>query len=74
MTRGASKAGQCGPRRCQAWLGYALVLPSMIAFFLFYIYPVLYSLYLSFYSWDMMQPMRWLPSQSTGGIPRKPPT
>jgi len=42
--------------RRQTLLGYGLILPSMAVFLTFYIYPVIYSLYLSFYTWDMMMP------------------
>jgi sn-glycerol 3-phosphate transport system permease protein len=48
--------GQTRPIRRQTLLGYALVLPSMAVFLTFYVYPVIYSLYLSFYNWDMMRP------------------
>jgi sn-glycerol 3-phosphate transport system permease protein len=50
--------GWTGSIRRQTVLGYALVLPSMAVFLTFYIYPVIYSLYLSFYTWDMMMPMQ----------------
>lgn len=46
--------------RRQTLLGYALILPSMAFFFLFYIYPVVYSLYLSFFAWDMLKPKQFI--------------
>jgi sn-glycerol 3-phosphate transport system permease protein len=46
--------------RRQTWLGYALILPSMAFFFAFYLYPVLYSLYLSVFTWDLVQPKRFI--------------
>ncbi len=49
-----------GPIRRQTWLGYALILPSLFFFVAFYIYPVVYSLYLSFFTWDMMRPMQYI--------------
>ena len=49
-----------GPIRRQTWLGYALIFPSLFFFVTFYIYPVVYSLYLSFFTWDMMRPMRYI--------------
>jgi sn-glycerol 3-phosphate transport system permease protein len=54
------------PRRVrrETVLGYALVLPSLVVFVLFYIYPVVYSFYLSFYQWDMMMPMRFVGSRN----------
>lgn len=38
--------------------GYALLLPSLILFLVFFLYPVLYSLYLSFFEWDLLTPAR----------------
>jgi sn-glycerol 3-phosphate transport system permease protein len=46
--------------RRQTLLGYALILPSMAVFLAFYVYPVIYSLYLSFYNWDMMMPKQFI--------------
>ena len=46
--------------RRQTLLGYVLILPSMAVFLAFYIYPVIYSLYLSFYNWDMMMPKQFI--------------
>lgn len=39
-------------------MGYTLLFPSLILFLLFYLYPVLYSLYLSFFEWDLLTPAR----------------
>jgi sn-glycerol 3-phosphate transport system permease protein len=50
--------------RRQTLLGYALILPSMAFFFLFYIYPVVYSLYLSFFAWDMLKPKQFIALQN----------
>lgn len=46
--------------RRQTLLGYALILPSMAFFFIFYIYPVAYSCYLSFFAWDMLKPKQFI--------------
>jgi sn-glycerol 3-phosphate transport system permease protein len=46
--------------RRETVVGYALILPSLAVFFTFYIYPVLYSLYLSFLRWDMMMPKQYV--------------
>ena len=46
--------------RRQTLLGYALILPSMAFFSAFYLYPVVYSFYLSFFTWDMLQPKRFI--------------
>ncbi len=37
-------------------IGYTLLLPSLILFLIFYLYPVFYSLYLSFFEWDLLTP------------------
>ncbi|MBH23616.1 MAG: ABC transporter permease [Myxococcales bacterium] len=36
-------------------VGYALVLPSMALFAVFFIYPVLHTLYLSFFTWNLIE-------------------
>ena len=47
------------PKR-QTLLGYALILPSLFFFGAFYLYPVVYSLYLSVFDWDLVRPMRFI--------------
>lgn len=37
-------------------LGYALVIPTLCVFAIFFIYPLVYSLILSLYEWDMLSP------------------
>jgi sn-glycerol 3-phosphate transport system permease protein len=54
--------------RRQTLLGYALILPSMAVFLAFYLYPVIYSLYLSFFNWDMMMPKRFIGLQNYQGL------
>jgi len=49
-----------GRIRRQTLIGYALILPSMACFFVFYIYPVVYSFYLSFFAWDMLKPKQFI--------------
>ena len=49
-----------GRIRRQTLIGYALILPSMACFFIFYIYPVVYSFYLSFFTWDMLKPKQFI--------------
>ena len=44
----------------QTLIGYALILPSMACFCIFYIYPVVYSFYLSFFTWDMLKPKQFI--------------
>ena len=46
--------------RRETILGYALILPSLAVFLVFFIYPLAYSLYLSFFRWDMMMPMQFV--------------
>lgn len=54
-----------GPRvRQQTLLGYALILPSLAVFMLFFLYPVVYSLYVSFYRWDIATPMQFVGGQN----------
>lgn len=50
--------------RRETLLGYALILPSLAVFLVFFIYPVLYSLFLSFFRWDMMMPMSFVRVQN----------
>ena len=49
-----------GRRRRETWLGYALVGPSVFLFGLVYLYPVAYSAWVSFYTWDLVSPARWV--------------
>ena len=46
--------------RRETILGYGLIPPSLVLFLLFFIYPVVYSLFLSFFRWDMMMPMQFV--------------
>jgi sn-glycerol 3-phosphate transport system permease protein len=46
--------------RREAWLGYALVGPSLALFGLVYLYPVAYSAYVSVFEWDLMTPKRYV--------------
>jgi len=46
--------------RRDAWLGYALVGPSLALFGLVYLYPVAYSAYVSVFDWDLMTPKRYV--------------
>lgn len=42
-----------GSRWREALTGYGLVLPSMVVFAVFYLYPVAHTLYLSFFEWNL---------------------
>lgn len=46
--------------RREAWLGWALIAPSLLLFGLVYLYPVAYSAWISLYEWDLMTPARWV--------------
>jgi sn-glycerol 3-phosphate transport system permease protein len=47
-------------RRRDTLIGYVLIAPSMLLFALVYVYPVLYSAYVSMFSWDLMTPKRYV--------------
>lgn len=40
------------------WLPYLLVAPSIGFFLIFYIYPILYNFYLSFFEWNLISPVK----------------
>lgn len=40
------------------WLGYAFLLPTLIAFGIFVFYPLFYTVYLSFFDWNMIKPVK----------------
>ena len=39
-------------------IGYSLLFPSLLLFLLFFLYPIFYSFYLSFFKWDLLTPAR----------------
>ena len=39
-------------------LGYAFLIPSLVIFAVFMLYPVLYTFYLSFFDWNMISPVK----------------
>ena len=41
------------------WVGWGLVGPSLLLFVLVYLYPVVYSAWVSVYEWDLATPARW---------------
>jgi sn-glycerol 3-phosphate transport system permease protein len=47
-------------RRRDTLIGYVLIAPSMVLFAVVYVYPVLYSAYVSMFSWDLMTPKRYV--------------
>ncbi len=47
-------------QRRQSLVGIAFVLPAVAFFVLFNFYPMAYALYLSFTSWDLLTPPRWI--------------
>lgn len=42
----------------QTVLGYVFLIPSLIIFAVFMFYPVLYTIYLSFFEWNMVKPVK----------------
>lgn len=54
--------------RRDAWLGYALVAPSLALFGLVYLYPVAYSAYVSVFEWDLMTPKRYVGLANYGAL------
>ena len=42
----------------QAALGYVFLLPSLVMFAVFMFYPLFYTLYLSFFEWNMVKPVK----------------
>jgi len=46
--------------RREILIGWGLVGPSLLLFALVYVYPVLYSVWVSVYEWDLMTPARWV--------------
>ncbi len=44
--------------RKKRFLPYFLIIPSLIFFLIFYIYPILYNLYLSFFDWNLVSPTK----------------
>ena len=46
--------------RREAWQGYALLAPSLLLFGLVYLYPVVYSAYISLFQWDLITPRRYV--------------
>jgi len=48
-----------GSRR-ETWVGWGLVAPSLVLFALVYVYPVVYSAWVSVYEWDLATPARYV--------------
>lgn len=48
------------PRKRASALPYLLIAPFFIGYLLFQLYPTLYALWLSFYNWDSMSPMKYI--------------
>lgn len=42
------------------WRPYLYVMPSVICLCIFYIYPIVRNIYLSFYKWDLLNPMEFV--------------
>lgn len=44
--------------RKKSFLPYFLIIPSLVFFLIFYIYPILYNIYLSFFDWNLVSPTK----------------
>lgn len=44
----------------RSWVAWLLIAPSLLIFLIFYIYPVLHTLYLSFFAWNLTGEPRWV--------------
>lgn len=40
------------------WLAYGLIFPSLLVFGIFMFYPLFYTIYLSFFDWNMIKPVK----------------
>ena len=47
-------------RHKEALAGYVFILPAVLGFILWTAGPMLYSLWLSFHSWNLVQPPKWV--------------
>ena len=47
------------------WRPYLYVMPSVICLCIFYIYPIVRNIYLSFYKWDLLKAIPHKPRQKT---------
>ena len=55
----------------QAALGYVFLLPSLVMFAVFMFYPLFYTLYLSFFEWNMVKPVKKFVETQAGVIQYK---
>lgn len=46
------------PKRVQPYLGYLYLLPALLIIGMFVLYPLIYTLYLSFFDWNMVAPTK----------------
>lgn len=57
LTMGKSKRGKLSRRMVREWVdGYLFAAPFMVGFLVFIAFPMLYSVYLVFYDWDLLSP------------------
>lgn len=43
-------------RKHASWRGYFYLLPAALVLIIFVIYPLIYTIYLSFFKWNMVSP------------------
>ena len=59
-TSAAPTARHRAPRRRRAWAGRLFVAPNLIAVAVFMLFPLGFSLYMSFHNWDMFSPAKFV--------------
>lgn len=58
--RGAPQRARRAALPQKAWAPYVFLLPALVFFVVFFLLPVLFSLYLTFTSWNALSPPRWV--------------
>ena len=56
----AARSSRLSLRHKEALAGYIFILPAVLGFILWTAGPMLYSLWLSFHSWNLVQPPKWI--------------
>jgi multiple sugar transport system permease protein len=54
------KATRFSLKRREALTGYLFVLPAILGFLLWYIGPMIYTVWISFHEWDLLSPPEWI--------------
>jgi multiple sugar transport system permease protein len=56
----AARSSRLSLRHKEAIAGYVFIMPAVLGFLLWTVGPMLYSLWLSFHSWNLIQPPKWI--------------